>query len=265
MNKKPSYLFLQKTCYTEKIKKQMPYRRLPNTNQARLRSLRSAVNMDDSFDLAFPYKTLEDAKGFVVRYERALLEYKQCAEKQASTNKKYQNTIKAARLYISHFIQVLHMCIARKEIKVENKLLYGLDESCTTVPDLSSEEHLLEWGKKIIAGELQRTGKGGVSIYNPAIAKVRVHYDIFEEAYNDQKVLQHNTARTLENIALLNEVADTLILEIWDHVEAHFAQLPLPERLSKCQEYGVVYYYRKGETVPVDPSADTVQQDIAKV
>jgi len=225
----------------------MPYRRLPNTNQARLRSLRNAVTRGDSFDLAFSYKTLEDAKGLVVRYERALLEYKQCAEKQAHTNKKYQNTIKFARLYISHFIQVLNMCIARKEIKPENKLLYGLDENSTTVPDLSSEEHLLEWGKKVIEGELQRTGKGGVPIYNPAIAKVRVHYDIFVESYNDQKVLQNNTARTIENISILNEGADTLILEIWDQVEAHFAQLPLPERLNKCQEYGVVYYYRKGE------------------
>ncbi len=225
----------------------MPYRRLPNTNQARLRSLQNAIKMGDSFDLAFPYKTLEDARGFLVRYERALFEYKQCAEKQALTNKKYQNTIKLARLYISHFIQVLHMCIARKEIKQENKLLYGLEETSTTVPDLNSEEHLMEWGKKIIDGELQRTSKGGVPIYNPAIAKVRVHYDIFEESYNDQKVLQSNTARTIENISLLNEIADTLIHEIWDEVEAYFAELPLPERLKKCQEYGIIYYYRKGE------------------
>ncbi len=225
----------------------MPYRRLPNTNQARLRSLQNAVNMGYTFELAFSYKTLEDAKGFLVRYERALLEYKQCAEKQASTNKKYQRTIKLARLYISHFIQVLHMCIARNEIKPENKLLYGLEENISTVPDLTSEENLLEWGKKVIEGEQQRTGKGGVPIYNPAIAKVRVHYDIFVESYNDQKVLQNNTARTIENISLLNEVADELILEIWDQVEAYFSRLPLPERLHKCQEYGIIYYYRKGE------------------
>ena len=225
----------------------MPYRRLPNTNQARLRSLRNAVGMGETLNLAFSYKTLEQAKGFLVRYERALFEYKQCSEKQASTNKKHQNTIKFARLYISHFIQVLHMCIARNEIKPENKLLYGLDENSSVVPDLSSEENLLEWGKKIIEGERQRTTKGGAPIYNPAIAKVRVHYDIFVESYNDQKVLQNNTIRTIDNISQLNEVADTLILDIWDQVEAHFAKLPQPERLDKCQKYGVIYYYRKGE------------------
>jgi len=225
----------------------MPYRRLPNTNQARLRSLQKAVSMGDALDSAFSYKTLENTKGFLVRYERALFEYKQCAEKQSSTNKKHQNRIKFARLYISHFIQVLHMCIARNEIKPENKLLYGLDENSSVVPDLSSEENLLEWGKKIIDGEYQRTTKGGVPIYNPAIAKVRVHYDIFVESYNDQKVLQNNTARRVEHISHLNEVADALILEIWDQVEAHFAKLPQPVRLDKCQKYGVIYYYRKGE------------------
>ena len=225
----------------------MPYRRLPNTNQARLRSLRKAVSMGDTFDLAFPYKMLEDAKSFLVRYEQALFQYKQCSEKQSSTNKKHQNTIKLARLYISHFIQVLHMCIVRNEIKPVNKPLYGLDENSSTVPDLNSEENLLEWGKKIIEGERQRTMKGGVPIYNPAIAKVRVHYDVFVESYNDQKVLQNNTARTIENISQLNEAVDVLILEIWDQVEAYFSELPQPDRLNKCQEYGIVYYYRRGE------------------
>jgi len=225
----------------------MPYRRLPNTNQARLRSMQDAVNMGERLDLAFSYKTLEEVKGFLVRYERALFEYKQCSEKQASTNKKHQNRIKFARLYISHFIQVLHMCVVRNEIKSENKLLYGLYENSSVVPDLSSEENLLEWGKKIIEGEQQRMTKGGAPIYNPAIAKVRVHYDIFLESFNDQKILQNNTARTIENISRLNEVADALILEIWDQVEARFAKLPQPERLDRCREYGVIYYYRKGE------------------
>jgi len=203
--------------------------------------------ISDLYGLAFSYKTLEEVKSFLVRYERALFEYQQHAEKQVSANKKYQHLIKITRLYISHFIQVLHMCVARNEIKTEYKLLYGLDEASTVVPDLSSEENLLEWGKKIIEGEQQRIAKGGVPIYNPAIAKVRVHYDIFVESYNNQKVLQNNTARAVDIVAHLNETADTLILDIWDQVEAKFDQLPQPNRLEKCGEYGVIYYYRKGE------------------
>ena len=79
----------------------MPYRRLPNTNQARLRSLKSAVRMGEImglYELAFSYKTFEEAKGFLVRYERALFEYKQSSENQINTNKRYQSTIKNARI-----------------------------------------------------------------------------------------------------------------------------------------------------------------------
>jgi len=225
----------------------MPYRRLPNTNQARLRSLQKVVEMGENFDLPFLFKVLEEAKNFLPRYEQALYTYKQCVEKQATTNVKYQNKIKTARLYVSHFIQVFHMCVARSEIKAENKKLYGLDENSSVVPDLNSEENLLEWGGKTIEGETQRIAKGGTPIYNPAIAKVRVYYDIFVESYNDQKILQNNTARALDTITRLNARADSLIIEIWDLVEDHFSNLPPRERLQKCQKFGIIYYYRRGE------------------
>jgi hypothetical protein len=231
----------------------MPYRRLPNTNQARLRSLQKAVLMGeicDLYNLAFSYKTLEDTKAFLVRYERALFQYKQSIESQASANKQHQQLIRNARLYVSHFIQVLNMSVIRNEIKAEYKDLYGLEIDNHTVPDLNSEENLCLWGKKIIEGERQRMAKGGAPIYNPAIAKVRVHYDIFVESYNNQKVLQNNTNRAVENISALNELADTIVLGIWDEVENYYSKLPQQERLDKCQEYGLIYYYRKGEKEP---------------
>jgi hypothetical protein len=228
----------------------MPYRRLPNTNQARLRSMQNAVRMGeirDLYDLAFSYKTLEDVKTFLVRYERALVQYKQSIESQTSTNKKHQQLIRNARLYISHFIQVLNMCVTRNEIKAEHKELYGLEIDNFTVPDLSSEENLFFWGKKIIGGESQRIVAGGAPIYNPAIAKVRVHYDIFVESYNNQKILQNNTSRAINNISRLNEVADSLIIEIWDQVESYYSKLDQEKRMENCQEYGIIYYYRKEE------------------
>jgi hypothetical protein len=41
--------------------------------------------------------------------------------------------------------------------------------------------------------------------------------------------------------------ADTIILSIWDQVE-NFYKDELPyAKLTKCQAYGMIYYYRKGE------------------
>ncbi len=230
----------------------MPYRRLPNTNQARLRSIQQAVSMGEAanlYDLAYSYKLFEDAKGFLVRYQRAINENKQCSEKQFSTSVEFQEAAKNARMYVSHFIKVLNMCVQRREIKAEYKEFYGLEIDSNITPDLSTDESLYRWGKKIIDGEQRRLGMGGTPIYNPAIAKVRVHYDIFAEGYNNQKVLQNNTVRTSENIAQLNREADELILKIWDEVEASFADQQPNAKIEQCKKYGLIYYYRKGEKI----------------
>ena len=90
--------------------------------------------------------------------------------------------------------------------------------------------------------------KGGIPIYNPTIAKVRVHYDIFMESYEKQKNLQALTARSLETLASMRDEADTLILDIWNQVERKYAEvMPNEKRLDLCRGYGLIYYYRTGE------------------
>ena len=45
----------------------------------------------------------------------------------------------------------------------------------------------------------------------------------------------------------MRDMADKIILEVWNQVEKYYSLLPETERLEKCQEYGLVYYYRKSE------------------
>lgn len=228
----------------------MPYRRLPNTNQARLRSLQQAVDMGnvaEVYNLAFSCKLWEDAKAMLVKYKRALSESKQSCENQFLKSKKLQEDERKARMYVSHFIQVLNMCVQRNEIKMEHKLLYDMDPDDFTVPDLNSDENLITWGSRIIEGERKRLMQGGMPIYNPSIANVRVYYDTFLEGYNKQKVLQNNTSRCIGNVSELNKEVDKLILSIWDEVEKKYSELPIKEKINSCREYGLIYYYRKGE------------------
>lgn len=228
----------------------MPYRRLPNTDQARIRALSLAVEKGNTYDvssLAISLKDMYEAKNFLARFERAQTYYKQCLNNQVHSNKKYQANVKVARLYISHFVQVLNLAVIRSEIKEEYKDLYGLPRDTNTVPDLTSETAVLEWGDKIIRGEEERIRIGGVPIYNPTIAKVRVHYNIFKEGYEIQKNLQNLTNKSLETLASMRKDADNLILNIWNQIEKKFENLSGEEKLNKCREYGVVYYYRTGE------------------
>ena len=136
----------------------MPYRRLPNTDQARVRALKAAVEKGDVYnvrDLAISLKTLFEARNFLQRFEAAQIYYTQCYENQSRASRKHQANVKTARLYISHFIQVLNLAVLRDEIKAVHKKLYDLPDA-NVVPDLLSEASLVEWGKKIIEGEQRR-------------------------------------------------------------------------------------------------------------
>ena len=56
----------------------MPYRRLPNTDQARVRALKAAVEKGDLYsvrDLAISLKTLFEARNFLQRFEAAQIYY----------------------------------------------------------------------------------------------------------------------------------------------------------------------------------------------
>lgn len=229
----------------------MPYRRLPNTDQARIRALKAVVvkvDIYNVYDLAVSLKTLTDARNFLMKFEAAQLYYAECFDRQAKAGRKHQVNVKMARLYISHFIQVLNLAVIRLEVRTAHKEYYGLEMKSNNVPDLTTEAALAEWGRKIVNGENKRLSQGGIPIYNPTIAKVKVHYDIFMESYEKQKNLQALTVRSLEALASMRAEADALILDIWNQVEQKYeGVLPNEKRLELCRDYGLIYYYRTGE------------------
>ncbi len=237
----------------------MPYRRLPNTDQARLRTLKQAISehsrQTNVNDLTISYKLINDAKIYLNNFEKTLAQYHQALGNQVAANKNYQHVVKNARLYISHFIQVLNLSITRNEIKKENKSCYKLEVDNFAVPDLSTENALIEWGQNLIDGESDRMSKGGTPMFNPTIAKVKVHYDIFREYKTSQKVFQQNTARYLDIVANMRKEGDSIIQDIWNEVEAKYQDLPPYRRLKHCQDYGIIYYYRRGEE-KLSPASD---------
>lgn len=227
----------------------MPYRRLPKTDQARIKALETIIEFtrNEFEDMPISFRLKHEAETQLPLFKHLVLQYQQTFENQVSANKKHAQIVRNIRLYLSHFIQVLNLCVLRNEIKKENKRLYHLDPDDFTVPDLTSETALKTWGKYIIDGENERISKGGMPIYNPTIAKVKVHYDIFKEYNNNKNVYQTSTTRNQVNVATMRADIDKLIKTIWDEVEKKFNELPPYSRLKMCEKCGVVYYYRSGE------------------
>ena len=228
----------------------MPYRRLPKTDQARLHALQKAVQQAGNAaynDQAINYRTLTEAQRFLMQFENQVAQYHANFDSKVTANKQYRHRVRNARMYISHFIQVLNLAVIRGEIKRAQKELYQLDPKSNALPDLSTEEGLMEWGQNIIDGENKRTAAGGFPIYNPAINKVKVHYEMFKEDYTSHALHKKTHSRVFEDTETLRKQADEIILIIWDQVEAFYKdELPYA-KLQKCQAYGMIYYYRTGE------------------
>jgi hypothetical protein len=198
------------------------------------------------FTQVLTHNTYHRAKNLLERFSREVDVYKRCVTEQASKkgNEQYEAALKKARMYVSHFIQVLSMCIMRGEIARNKRPYYGLPENEDTVPNLFSEASVLEWGIKVIEGERRRQGEGGVPIYNPTMGRVSVVFELFKEMYDRQQMLQQRTNEALRNISDMRFEGDEIIFEAWGEIERTFASFQGEERIRKCASYGVIYYDR---------------------
>ena len=242
----------------------MPYRRLPNTDSSRLKALKIAYQKGKEippFKLAFSQSTFQQVQSFLPGFEKVLTEHRHSYNNQVKKNKEYLHLQKKARIYISHFIQVMNMAVQRGELSSSTRHYYGLDEDEKRLPSFSSEADIIHWGEKILKGEAERKMKGMSPVTNPTIAVVKVHYDNFMDAYTYQKTLQKNNARKLEELANLREKCDQIIVDVWNEVEDTFRDLPDDIKREKAADYGVVYVFRKNEIVNLH-LLDTLRLDV---
>lgn len=229
----------------------MPYRRLPNTDKARLRALNAALEKvtsgEENSEAACSEETIIALQEIIPKFESAVINLDFARKQQNSKNKEYLEFCKKARLYISHFIQVLNFSILRGEMKSEIRDLYSLSKYNNNLPPLTTDRNLIDWGKIIIEGEQQRIIKGGNPVYNPSIALVKVNYEKFIDSHRFQTILIANTKRLAGTVNDLRKEADRIILEVWNEVEKYFEGLSDSEKREKSSEYGIIYVWRKKE------------------
>ncbi|PTN09062.1 hypothetical protein [Mangrovibacterium marinum] len=228
----------------------MPYRRLPNTDQARMRAIEAALEKGKRIatsELAFSYLSLEKLQSIYPRLSGSIRQLNAAKQNQFDKSREYGEIFKKAKLYLSHFLQVMSFAIIREELRPEVRAFYGLDPNSQRLPALNLEKDVLEWGERIIRGEAQRCQKGGSPIYSPSIALVKVHFEAFIDAFRHQKMLQNITNRASEQMNMVRDEADKLIQEVWNEVEEKFSMLPDDAKREKATSYGITYVYRPSE------------------
>ena len=241
----------------------MPYRRLPNTDASRLKAMKKALEKGKEMPphkLAYSSKAIIKLEKFLPQFNQSLHLYRDTISSQNRKNREYYETVKKAKLYLTHFIKVMNMAILRGELPAETRAFYGLATDESTVPLLNTETELLTWGRRIIEGEEFRIKKGGSPITNPTSAVVKVRFGSFLDALNHHNSLIHKSLEDNEKITALRRQADEIILQLWNEVENTFANSPAELRKKQCEGYGLVYFYRKNELEKIAASEPPDQQ-----
>jgi hypothetical protein len=228
----------------------MPYRRLPNTDTARIKAMRIALEKGKELPphkLAFSSKTVIRLQKFLPHFEHSIKLYHQSLVSQNKKTRDYNEILRKARIYLTHFIRVMNMAIFRGDLPSETRAFYGLATDESTVPSLNTENELMSWGRRVIEGEEFRIRKGGSPITNPTIAVVKVRFENFIEALNHHNTLAKKTFDYIEKNNNLRKEADEIILQLWNEVENAHSSLPEEIRKIQSENYGLVYFYRKNE------------------
>ena len=244
----------------------MPYRRLPNTDSARLRAMKRAIEMSKDippFRLAFSMKTLVKLQALLPLFENAISHQRQTQANQNEKSRSNQDTARKARIYITHFLKVMNMAVTRGEFPPETRSFYGIASDDASIPSLTTENELVAWGRRIIDGEEYRIRKGNTPVTNPTIAVVKVRYEKFLETRNHYKTIYRRASDCVSRTSDLRREADDLIAHLWNEIEGNFASLPEEEKRASAGKYGLVYVFRKNEITRQDlsPTLFEVKQD----
>ncbi len=228
----------------------MPYRRLPNTDKARLSAMKTALkNQEEEIEIVIPYDFRMQLQEVAINFENKLTLKNTMQQRGVAYNKKHSKLTNKARMYVSHFLQIINMSIQRGELPKETRIYYGIDKNNVKLPDLNSDEKILEQGEKLIAGENQRILKGANRIYNPSLALVSINLENFKESCAEIKNHQQTQNRANNELIKYRKVADEHILKLWNILEKHFHLQYNNEAKFRtvCSSWGINYVYRKSE------------------
>ena len=104
----------------------MPYRRLPKTDAARLRALKTLLDNNDVYVVRtrfIDWKTLNQAQPLYDKLLTACEQYRINLRAQTRNTPKIDKLQRKSMMYVRHFLQVLFMSVESGEIKKSMRTL----------------------------------------------------------------------------------------------------------------------------------------------
>jgi hypothetical protein len=240
----------------------MPTRRLPNSTPAILRLLKTAhdayVNTPSAADRAITADQFAQLDLTVTppslykRFATEASEVETALAQQAPLTSALSQKAAALTMFVSHFHQALDNAIARGYFALGARSYYGRDLTATAIPDLSTYAAVEEAAQKIVDGEAARqTAEGSAfkPMALPSAAEVAAQLAAFKSAKTASDQAQTKTDDEREDVTALYPAAQEFAVDLCDQIEFFYRKDKVPGSFrTKCQRWGVVYFYEAGET-----------------
>ena len=236
----------------------MPSRRLPKTDDQRSTALNTAFAKwgatapADRAITAPDFATLSAQRDL---WGPALTSRATALAAQVTATGAADPLLARVKMFVSHFIQVFNLAVARGVFPASARAFYGLDVSSDKVPPLDNRDDILRWVHQIVDGEAARlaTANPGPPMAMPAVADVHddLYFYLIAAAAQTSAKNANDTAE--EAVATLRPTVDPAILDAWDDVENFYRHDDLSSLRRKAREWGVVY--ENAAAVPVPPPA----------
>lgn len=158
---------------------------IPRTEDEVYKSLSKAKQaIDDATPGTLPFSaaTIAFIEAYMLVIETAKAERNAALHDQATKSEDFHIYIRTTKKLIRFFISTLNNLIyinkypINNGFKKEDRTFYELGVEQTTYPKLGTIASVLDWGKKIPTGEINRVTNGGTAIANPTGVEVNGYY-----------------------------------------------------------------------------------------
>lgn len=233
----------------------MPQLQRPNTDNSRVKLLRTAFNKAQNTppgQLAFTPATLAVLTTFLPSFEAELQERGTALTGQTTATGQLNAARRMLHMFITHFFRVFNFAVARGQFAATDRGQYQLDVSSDSAPLLPTDADLTMWAGRIVSGEAVRVAAGGTPMAFPSAAEVAAAAADFQTIKGAQSQSKDIYNKEQEEVEELRPEADELIDDIIDEVLFTFRKHTPASARRNAKEYGLTYVPSPGET----PTAD---------
>lgn len=219
-------------------------RRLPNTDVTREKALTQAKTKNDSIPVGSQFltpPTIIRLNAAQPAFTTAMQNRGNALAAQAGATSGVTLAFTITRMYISHFFQVFNLGVFRGKYLPQHRAFYQLDVNSDSVPALSTQQDVAQWGQRVADGDAARVAAGGVAMANPTAAEVNAVVTDYITKNTAQSGMKDSFDNTQQAVAALHEESDKVIKKVWDEVDTFYNEEEPTSKRRKCREWGVVF------------------------